>query len=119
MYQDLKKNFWWYGMKRDVAEFVAKCLTCQKTKIKHQKPSGELQSLKIPEQKWDSILMDFVCGLPRTVKGKDATWVIVDRLTKYAHFIAVSMKYKMEKLAELYVNEIMRLHGVPKSIVSD
>ena len=74
MYQDLKRSFWWYGMKRDVAEYVAKCLTCQKAKTKHQRPSGELRPLEIPEWKWESISMDFVCGLPKQGRGQDAVW---------------------------------------------
>ena len=72
MYQDLKQNFWWNGMKRDVAEFVAKCLTCQKAKVEHQKPAGMLRPLEIREWKWDSISMDFVSGLPKMNHGQDA-----------------------------------------------
>uniref|UniRef100_A0A2N9HS09 Reverse transcriptase domain-containing protein n=1 Tax=Fagus sylvatica TaxID=28930 RepID=A0A2N9HS09_FAGSY len=82
-------------------------------------PSGLLQPLPIPEWKWENISMDFVCGLPRTSKNHDAIWVVVDRLTKSAHFIPIRMNYSLDKLAELYVNEIVRLHGVPVSIVSD
>ena len=119
MYHDLKKSFWWQGMKREVAEYVSRCLVCQKAKVEHQRPSGKLQSLNIPVWKWDEISMDFVSGLPRTKKGKEAIWVIVDRLTKSAHFIPICMTYKMEKLAELYIKEVVRLHGVPTSIVSD
>ena len=119
MYQDLKQYFWWQGLKRDVAEYVSRCLTCQKSKTEHQRPPGELQPLDILEWKWDGISMDFVSGLPKTKQGKDAIWVIVDRLTKSAHFIPVCMTYKMEKLAELYIREVVKLHGVPSSIVSD
>ncbi|KAL5579187.1 hypothetical protein UlMin_011629 [Ulmus minor] len=74
MYQDMKKRFWWSGMKKEVAEYVAKCLICQKVKAEHQRPGGELQPLDIPEWKWDQITMDFVVGLPRTAKGHDAIW---------------------------------------------
>ncbi|RZB46805.1 Transposon Ty3-I Gag-Pol polyprotein [Glycine soja] len=119
MYQYLKRSFWWHGMKKDVAEYVARCLTCQKAKAEHQRPSGELKPLEIPEWKWESIFMDFVSSLPKTSRGHDAVWVIVDRLTKSAHFISVNMKYKMEKLVELYIKEVVRLHGIPSSIVSD
>ena len=119
MYQDLKRSFWWYGMKRDVAEFIAKCLTCKKAKAEHQKPLGTLRPLEIPEWKWDSISMDFVYGLPKMSHGQDAVWVIVDRLTKSVHFIPVSMRYKMERLIELYIKEVVRLHGIPSSIMSD
>lgn len=119
MYQDLKKMFWWPGMKKDIMKKVTSCLTCQKVKAEHQKPSGSLQPLSIPEWKWEGISMDFVSGLPRTITGHDAIWVIVDRLTKSAHFIAVNMTFPLEKLARIYVKEIVRLHGVPANIVSD
>ena len=106
-------------MKRDVAEYVARCLTCQRVKAEHQRPAGMLKPLSIPEWKWDNVSMDFVTGLPRTKKGHDAIWVIVDRLTKSAHFLPVSMTYSVEVLGKLYVDEIVKLHGVPVSIVSD
>nr|GFA01480.1 retrotransposon protein, putative, Ty3-gypsy subclass [Tanacetum cinerariifolium] len=86
MYRDLKQNFWWNGMKQDVARFVAKCLTCQQVKIEHQRVSGLLQPLDILTWKWDQISMDFVTGLPRTFKKNDAIWVVVDRLTKDPRF---------------------------------
>ena len=119
MYNDLKREFWWPGMKKDVTQFVLKCLTCQKVKIEHQKPGGLLQSIEVPQWKWDDISMDFIVGLPRTQSGHDSIWVIVDRLTKSAHFLPVQISSPMEKLAQLYVDEIVRLHGVPKSIISD
>ncbi|KAI5436678.1 hypothetical protein KIW84_022983 [Lathyrus oleraceus] len=109
MYHDLKKLFWWPGMKREIASFVYSCLTCQKSKIEHQKPSGLMQPLAIPEWKWDSISMDFVSGLPRTSKNFEAIWVIVDRLTKSAHFIPIRMDYPLERLAELYIEKIRAL----------
>jgi len=119
MYKDLKATFWWTGMKTNVADFVPSCLVCQKAKIEHQRPGGTLEPLEIPQWKWDSIAMDFVTHLPRTTKGFDAIWVIVDRLTKCAHFLPINQKLSMDKLAELYVREVVRLHGVPASIVSD
>ena len=119
MYQDLKRLFWWSGMKREVAQFVYACLTCQKSKVEHQKPAGLMQPLEIPEWKWDSISMDFVTGLPNTSRGCDAIWVIVDRLTKSAHFIPINISYPVSKLAEIYTNVIVKLHGVPLCIVSD
>ena len=119
MYRDLREVYWWNNMKREIAHFVEQCLTCQQVKVEHQRPSGLLQPLPIPEWKWENISMDFVCGLPRTSKNHDAIWVVVDRLTKSAHFIPIRMNYSLDKLAELYVNEIVRLHGVPVSIVSD
>ncbi|XP_065854728.1 uncharacterized protein [Euphorbia lathyris] len=119
MYRDLRELYWWSGIKRDVADFVAKCLTCQQVKAEHQRPSGLLQPLPIPEWKWENIAMDFVVGLPRTRGGYDSIWVIVDRLTKSAHFLHVKITYDFSKLAQLYIDAIVRLHGVPFSIVSD
>ncbi|WRX12995.1 Integrase zinc-binding domain - like 9 [Theobroma cacao] len=116
MYRTIKESYWWSGMKRDIAEFVVKCLTCQQIKAEHQKPSGTLQPLLIPEWKWEHVTMDFVLGLPRTQSGKDAIWVIVDRLTKSAHFLAIHSTYSIERLARLYIDEVVRLHGVPFSI---
>jgi hypothetical protein len=98
MYQDLKRCFWWNGMKRDVVEFVEWCSTCQQVKAEHQRPAGPLQPLEIPVWKWEAIAMDFLVGLPRTQAGYDVIWVIVDRLTKVAHFISIKVKYSLEKL---------------------
>jgi hypothetical protein len=88
-------------------------------KAEHQKPARLLWPLKIPEWKWEEIGMDFIVGLPRTQAGDDSIWVIVDQLTKVAHFITVKTTYSGAKLAELYMSRIMCLHGVPKKIVSD
>ncbi|KAL5739512.1 hypothetical protein ACOSQ2_028692 [Xanthoceras sorbifolium] len=104
MYRTLKDHYWWKGMKKDIAEFVSRCLTCQQVKAEHQKPARLLQPLPIPE--WNQ-------------SGHDTIWVIVDRLTKSAHFLPIRKYYSMDKLAQLYVDEIVRLHGTPVSIVSD
>jgi hypothetical protein len=93
MYQDLKTLYWWYDMKRDVAEYVALCDTCQRVKAEHQRPAGLLQPLKEPEWKWEEISMDFIVGLPRTQGGYDSIWVIVDHFTDVAHFIPVKTTY--------------------------
>jgi hypothetical protein len=119
MYQDLKEKYWWYGLKRDVATHVALCDVCQRVKAEHQRPAELLQPLKVPEWKWEEISMDFIVGLPRTRDGYDSIWVIVDRLTKVAHFIPVKTTYSGAQLAELYMSRIVCLHGVPKKIVSD
>jgi hypothetical protein len=119
MYQDLKKTFWWYGMKRDIAEYVAVCDSCQRIKEEHQRPAGLLQPLQISEWKYNEIGMDFIVGLPRTRTGYDSIWLVVDRLTKAAHFIPVKTTYNNAVLAELYMAQIVCLHGVPKKIVSD
>ncbi|WVZ54060.1 hypothetical protein U9M48_004925, partial [Paspalum notatum var. saurae] len=119
MYYDLKERFCWYGMKRAVAKYVAVCDTCQRVKAEYQRPAGLLQPLKIPEWKWEEISMDFIVGLPRTQKGYNSIWVVVDRLTKVAHFIPVNTTYSGARLAELYISRIVCLHGVPKRIISD
>ena len=119
MSQDLKQNYWWYGLKRDVAAHVAVCDVCQRVKAEHQRPAGLLHPLKVPEWKWEEIGMDFITGLPSTSKGYDSIWVIVDRLTKVAHFIPVKINYKGSQLAEIYMARILCLHGVPKKIVSN
>jgi hypothetical protein len=119
MYKDLKTQYWWYGIKRDIAEYVSLCDTCQRVKAEHQRPAGLLQNLKIPKWKWEEIGMDFIVRLPRIEVGYDSIWVIVDRLTKVAHFIPVKTTYSGAKLAELYMSQIVCLHGVPKKIVSD
>ena len=119
MYQDLKMSFWWSEMKKYVSEFVTKCLVCQRVKAKHQVPSGLLQPIRIPEWKWDRITMDFVVGLPLTGRKHDSVWVVMDRLTKSAHFLPVRTDYSLDKLAEQYIKEIVRLHGISISIISD
>jgi len=111
MYLDLKEKYWWYGLKIEVAEYVALCDTCQRVKAEHHRPAGLLQPMKIPKWKWEEVGMDFIVGLPRTQKGYDSIWVIVDRLTKVAHFIPVKTKYNGPKLAELYMERIVCLHG--------
>jgi transposase InsO family protein len=106
-------------LKRDVATHVALCDVCQRVKAEHQRLAGLLQPLKVPERKWEEINMDFVVGLPRTRDGYDSIWVIVDRLTKVAHFVPMKTTYSGAQLAELYMSRIVCLHGVPKKIVSD
>ncbi|GJS63539.1 putative reverse transcriptase domain-containing protein, partial [Tanacetum coccineum] len=119
MYHDLRKLYWWPNMKADIATYVSKCLTCAKVKAEHQKPSGLLQQPEIPVWKWERITMDFITKLPRTPSGYDSIWVIVDRLTKFAHFISINEKFKMERLTRLYLKEIVCRHGVPVSIILD
>ncbi|GKB63937.1 putative reverse transcriptase domain-containing protein, partial [Tanacetum coccineum] len=80
MYHDLRDMYWWPGMKRDIATYVSKCLTCSKVKVEHQRPSGLLQQPEIPEWKWDKITMDFITKLPKTKSGHDTTWTLDDML---------------------------------------
>ncbi|KAL0544922.1 hypothetical protein IC582_020052 [Cucumis melo] len=119
IYQDLKRVYWWRNMKREVAEFVSKCLVCQQVKAPRQKPAGLLQPLSVPEWKWENVSMDFITGLPRTQRGFTVIWVVVDRLTKLVHFVPGKSTFTASKWAQLYMSEIVRLHGVPVSIVSD
>ncbi|GAB2273107.1 hypothetical protein Dimus_039012 [Dionaea muscipula] len=106
-------------MKRQIAEFVSQCLTCQQIKDEHQRPAGKLQPLSIPEWKWDHISMDFVTGLLVTRNGHDAVWVIVDRLMKSTYFLPINVTFSLERLARLYMREIVCFHGAPLSMVSD
>jgi hypothetical protein len=119
MYMDLRERFRWANMKREIAEYIALCDVCSRVKDEHQKPAGLLQPLPIPDWKWDKIGMDFITGLPKTRSGYDSIWVVVDRLTKVAHFIPVKTTYTSAKLAKIYMSKIVCSHGVPKGIVSD
>ncbi|CAL2228611.1 unnamed protein product [Prunus armeniaca] len=119
MYRTLREYYSWPHMKGDIAKYVSRCLICQQVKAKRQKPSGLMQPLPIPEWKWELITMDFVFKLPCTSKGHDGIWVIVDRLTKSAHFLPIKETYSLSRLAKLFVDEIVRLHGALVSIVSN
>jgi hypothetical protein len=119
MYHDLKQHYWSTKMKIEIARYVARCDTCRCVKAIHMKTAGSLQSLPIPTWKWEDISMDFFVGLPRTAKGFDSIWVIIDRLTKIAHFLPIKVKYLVIAYTELYIARILSLHGVPKTIVSD
>ena len=105
--------------KKSITRHVPQCNVCQRVKIECQRPVGELQPLEILEWKWEHILMDFVLGLPRSPQGNDIIWVIVDRLTKSTHFLPTKLGKPINKLAQQYLNEIVRLHRVLVSIVSD
>ena len=112
MYHDLKEVYWWGDMKKNIAEFVAQCPNCQQDKVEHQNPEGYMQCMQLPIWKWDMINMDFITGLPRTFRKFDFIWVIVDRLTKSAHFLPVKTTYTAEEYVKLSIKEISRLHGV-------
>jgi hypothetical protein len=119
IYQDLKIHFWWTKMKKEIAAYVARCDTCCRVKVVHLKPIGLLQPLSVLGCKWEEISMDFIIGLPNTHQGHDSIWVIVDCLTKSAHFVLVKTNYHAGKYAELYVSQIVRLHEVPRTIILD
>nr|GEU44507.1 reverse transcriptase domain-containing protein [Tanacetum cinerariifolium] len=119
MYQDMKKLYWWPNIKADITTYVSKCLTCAKVKAEHQRPSGLLVQPKIPEWKWDNITTDFVTKLPKYSQGYDTIWVIVDRLTKLAIFTPMRETDPMDKLARMYLKEVVTRHGIPVSIICD
>jgi hypothetical protein len=117
-YHRVKKDFFGDGLKNDVQRFMAECLVCQKIKVETIKTPGLLQPLAIPSQHWEEVSMDFITGLPKS-KGKSAIMVIVDRLTKYAHFCALSHPFKASTVATAFMEIVQKLHGRPKIIVSD
>jgi hypothetical protein len=119
MYHDLRSLYWWTRMKREIAKYIFECDTCQRIKASHLKVVGTLQPLPIPSWKWEDICMDFIVGLPNTSRHHDSIWVIVDRLTKIAHFLPVHTTQKTEKYVEIYIHQIVRLHGIPRTIVLD
>lgn len=117
-YQRLSANFYWVGMRKEVKEFVARCMTCQTIKYSTSSPQGLLQPLEIPTRVWEDLALDFIVGLPNS-KGSTTILVVVDRLTKYAHFGALPTSYTASKVAELFCNMVIKLHGLPRTIVSD
>ncbi|GJW38448.1 putative reverse transcriptase domain-containing protein [Tanacetum coccineum] len=117
--QDLKKLYWWSNMKAEIATYVSKCLTYAKVKAEYQKPFGLLVQPVIPVWKWENITIDFVTKLPKTSTGQDKIWVIIDRLTKSAHFLPMKETDSMEKLTRQYLKEVVSRHGFPVSIISD
>ncbi|GJV13014.1 putative reverse transcriptase domain-containing protein [Tanacetum coccineum] len=119
MYQDMKKLYWWPNMKANIATYVSKCLTYAKVKDEHQRPSRLLVQPKIPEWKWDNITMDFVTKLPKSSQGYDTIWVIIDRLTKSAIFVPMRETDPLDKIARMYLKEVVTRHGIPVSIICD
>ncbi|WVZ12616.1 hypothetical protein V8G54_017146 [Vigna mungo] len=117
-YRRIAQSLYWVGMKKDVTEFVAKCLVCQQHKYLTSSPQGLLQPLPVPNAIWEELSMDFIVRLPKS-QGFDAILVVVDRLSKYAHFLPLKHPYSAKTVAEIFIREIVRLHGIPQSIVSD
>ncbi|KAL1544617.1 hypothetical protein AAHA92_21443 [Salvia divinorum] len=117
-YRRIASNVYWPGMMKHITNFVAACATCQKNKSDTQAPAGLLVPLPIPERIWEDISMDFLSGLPK-VGGLDCVFVVVDRLSKYAHFIGLRHPFSAKQVADVFTKEIVRLHGIPRSIVSD
>nr|GEW15973.1 reverse transcriptase domain-containing protein [Tanacetum cinerariifolium] len=117
MYQDMKKLYWWPNMKADIATYVRKCLTYVKVKAEHQRPSCLLLQPKIPQWKCDNNTMDFITKLPKSLQGYDTIWVIVEQLTKSAIFVPIRETDPIEKLARIYLKEVVMRHEIPVSII--
>jgi hypothetical protein len=115
----VRDQYYWPGMKKNVANFIARCMECQKLKAEHRHPMGLLQPLPIPEWKWKFVTSDFNTKLSRTTRQHDSIMAVVDKLMKDAHFIPVRMMHKATNIAEIYMKEITKLHGVPKEIISN
>jgi len=115
----LKRLYWWPSIRADVTRYVTSCEACQRNKPRNKAPPGLAQSLSIPEGRWQDITMDLLVDLPKTARGYDAIFVVVDRLTKRAHFIPTVTKVTAQGLARLFVDNIFKLHGMPQRIVSD
>ena len=114
-----RKKIYWPRLKKDVAKYLAQCIECQQVKAKHRHPAGLLHPLPIPEWKWETISMDFITGLLTSTKHNDAIMVVVDKLSKYSHFIPVKSTCKVIDIAQVFMKEVFRLHGMPREIISD
>ena len=119
MYRDLLPDYWWPCMKRDVAWYVDRCLTCRKVKAKHQWPHVKIESLDAPVWKWEEITMDFITKLPWIMCEVDSIWVIMDRMTKSAPFIPIQERIYAEKLEYIHIREVEARHGVPVYVLFD
>ena len=115
----LRSQFFWLLMNKDVADYIARCMECQKVKAKYRHPVGLLHPLPIPEKKWEVITVDFITGLPRMNKKHDSIMVVVEKLTKATHFVPVKTMHIMANIAKIFMKEIARLHGIPRTIISD
>jgi hypothetical protein len=107
------------GMKNDVVDYITRCMECQKVKVEHRHPMGLLQPLPIPEKKWEVITIEFITKLPRTRRQHNSIMVVVEKLAKVAHFVPVKTIHTTTNIAEINMREIVRLHGRPRTIVSD
>lgn len=119
MHADLNQHYYWPGMKSDIADFVACYLECQRVKAEHQHLAGLLQPHSIPEWKWDTISIGFITGLPISARSHDVIMVVVDRFTKVAHFIPIRSSYNVATIAKIYMEQVVKLHGIPEKIISD
>ena len=117
--QAIETYFFWPGMRQDIQDYVTKCIVCHKVKYDRGKSPGLLQLLPIPDGPWQSISMDFLFGLPKSIQGNTGIWMIVDRFSKQAHFLPVKKTIKAKHMANLFMFHIFKLHGLPSSIISD
>lgn len=117
-YLRMAMEWYWVGIRKDVAVFIQNCQVCQQQKYSQQSPVGLLQPLPIPSLVWEDISIDFIEGLPVS-KGVDKILVVVDRLSKYAHFISLRHPFTTMTFVEIFTGEVVRLHGFPAFIVSD
>jgi hypothetical protein len=115
----IKSHYFWLGMKREIVEYITRCMECQKVKAENRHPTGLLQPLPIPEWKWEVVTMDFIMGFPRIGKLHDSIMVVVDKLTKTAHFIPLKTTHKAADVVDIFMKQVARLHRIPKTIVSD
>ena len=114
----LRKYYFGPNMKNEVVEHIVRCIECQQVKAKHRHPAGLLQPLQIPDWKWEIISLDFITGLPKNQKQNDFVMVVVDKLSKEAHFIPIKTTYKATNIADIFMKEFFRLHGISKIIIS-
>ena len=117
--QALERYFFWPTLRTDIEKYVRECLVCQKVKYDRHKVYGMLKPLPVPDMPWESIAMDFITELPRTRAGNDAIWTIIDRFSKQAHFIPVKKTIKADHMAKVFLAQIFKNHGMPKTIVSE
>jgi hypothetical protein len=114
-----RKQFYWPRLKMDIDDYLAKCIECQQLKAEHRHPVRFLQPLPIPKWKWETISMDFITGLPKSAKQNDVIMVVVDKLSKSAHFVPIKSTCKAIYTVNIFMKEIFRLHGMPRDIISD
>lgn len=117
-YQRVKKIFYWPGIKKSVESYVQECAVCQRSKAKHCHYPGLLEPLPVPDMAWTHISMDFIEGLPKS-NGKDVILVVVDRFTKYSHFISLSHPYSVQTVVQAFTDNVFKLHGFPIAIILD